>query len=61
MRKSTNDLSLLPAAAARGGRIAGTDEQYDDSPWTREELQAVAWERVKHENWDEYDELPEQP
>ncbi len=37
-----------------------TDE-YDDSPWTREELQALAWERVKHEDWDEYDELPEKP
>jgi hypothetical protein len=30
-------------------------EEYDDSPWTREELQALAWERVKHEDWDEYD------
>jgi hypothetical protein len=29
-------------------------EPYDDSPWTREELQALAWERVKHEDWDEY-------
>ncbi len=33
----------------------------DDSPWTREELQALAWERVKHEDWDEYDNLPEKP
>ena len=33
--------------------------QYDDSPWTREELQALAWERVKNEDWDEYDQLPE--
>ncbi len=32
---------------------------YDDSPWTREELQALAWERVQHEDWDEYDDLPE--
>ena len=37
------------------------DEEYDDSPWTREELQALAWERVKHEDWDEYDDLPEKP
>jgi hypothetical protein len=36
-------------------------DEYDDSPWTREELQALAWERVKHEDWDEYDELPEKP
>ena len=35
------------------------EEEYDDSPWTREELQALAWERVKHEDWDEYDDLPE--
>jgi hypothetical protein len=37
------------------------DDEYDDSPWTREELQALAWERVKHEEWDEYDDLPEKP
>jgi len=37
------------------------EEEYDDSPWTREELQALAWERVKHEDWDEYDNLPEKP
>lgn len=24
-------------------------EEYDDSPWTREELQALAWERIKDE------------
>ena len=35
------------------------EDRYDDSPWTREELQALAWERVKHEDWDEYDEQPE--
>jgi PHD/YefM family antitoxin component YafN of YafNO toxin-antitoxin module len=37
------------------------EDAYDDSPWTREELQALAWERVKHEDWDEYDDLPEKP
>jgi hypothetical protein len=31
------------------------EEEYDDSPWAREELEALAWERVKHEDWDEYD------
>ena len=36
-------------------------DQYDDSPWTKEELEALAWERVKHEDWDEYDDLPEKP
>lgn len=34
-------------------------KDYDDSPWTREELEALAWERVKDEAWDEYDDLPE--
>ena len=36
-------------------------DEYDDSPWTREELQALAWQRVKHQDWDEYDDLPEKP
>ena len=36
-----------------------TEEAYDDSPWTREELQALAWERVQHDDCDEYDNLPE--
>ena len=35
------------------------EDEYDDSPWTREELQALAWERVKNEDLDEYDDLPE--
>jgi hypothetical protein len=37
------------------------DQEYDDSPWTRKELEALAWERVKHEDWDEYDNLPDMP
>lgn len=37
------------------------EDEYDDSPWTREELQALAWERVKDEDWTEYDDLPEKP
>jgi hypothetical protein len=36
-----------------------TEEEYDDSPWTSEDLQALAWERLEHESWDEYDDLPE--
>jgi hypothetical protein len=39
-------------------------EEYDDSPWTREELQALAWDAGKHigwENMDEYDDAPEKP
>ena len=37
------------------------DEGYDDSPWTRKELQALAWKMVKQNDWDEYDHLPEVP
>jgi hypothetical protein len=39
-------------------------DEYDDSPWTREELQALAWEAGKEAGWDdmdEYDNIPEQP
>jgi alpha-D-ribose 1-methylphosphonate 5-phosphate C-P lyase len=38
-----------------------TAPEYDDSPWTREELEALAWERIKDEDWPEYDSLPEKP
>jgi hypothetical protein len=37
-------------------------DAYDDSPWTPEELHALAWEAGKSAGWeemDEYDELPE--
>lgn len=40
------------------------EAEYDDSPWTREELQSLAWEAGKHAGWedvDEYDDLPKQP
>jgi alpha-D-ribose 1-methylphosphonate 5-phosphate C-P lyase len=38
--------------------------EYDDSPWTREELEALAWEAGKQAGWedmDEYDDLSEKP
>ncbi len=38
--------------------------QYDDSPWTPEEREALAWEAGKHAGWDEmgeYDNYPEKP
>jgi hypothetical protein len=35
------------------------EEEYDDSPWTREELQALAWEAGEQTGWDEYDDGPE--
>jgi hypothetical protein len=40
------------------------DEEYDDSPWTREELEALAWEAGKRIGWEEmheYDDIPETP
>ncbi len=40
------------------------DDEYDDSPWTREELESLAWETHKEAGWDdmsEYDNLPEKP
>ncbi len=40
------------------------EEEYDDSPWTREELQALAWEAGKRAGWedmDEYDDAAEEP
>ena len=45
----------------REGEYEQLKVEYDDSPWTREELQALAWESIKHEDWDEYDDLPEKP
>lgn len=38
-----------------------TADGYDDSPWTRAELEALAWERVRHEDWPEYDDPPAKP
>ncbi len=40
------------------------EDEYDDSPWTKEELQALAWEAGKQAGWedmDEYDDAPEKP
>ena len=41
-----------------------TKADYDDSPWTREEMEGLAWEAGKGIGWeemDEYDRLPEKP
>jgi hypothetical protein len=35
--------------------------EYDDSPWTREELQGLAWEVAERTGWEEYDDTPEKP
>jgi alpha-D-ribose 1-methylphosphonate 5-phosphate C-P lyase len=40
------------------------EDEYDDSPWTREELQTLAWQAGKTAGWenmDEYDDAPEKP
>jgi len=34
-------------------------QEYDDSPWTREELEALAWKVAEHTGWEEYDDDPE--
>jgi hypothetical protein len=37
---------------------------YDDSPWTKVELHALAWEAGQEAGWeemDEYDDLSEKP
>jgi PHD/YefM family antitoxin component YafN of YafNO toxin-antitoxin module len=31
-------------------------EEYDDSPWTRRELQSLAWEVSERSDWEEMDE-----
>jgi len=33
-----------------------TREEYDDTPWTPEERDALAWEAGKHAGWEEMDE-----
>ncbi|HVC96790.1 MAG TPA: hypothetical protein VND64_24135 [Pirellulales bacterium] len=37
------------------------EQEYDDSPWTREELQTLAWEAGEHTAWEEYDDAAEKP
>ena len=36
------------------------DKEYDDSPWTREELEALAWQIAERENWEDDDSGSEQ-
>jgi hypothetical protein len=33
-----------------------TDEEYDDTPWTAEERDALAWEAGKHAGWEDMSE-----
>jgi hypothetical protein len=37
------------------------ERQYDDSPWDRDELQALAWDTAERSEWDEYNDAPEKP
>ncbi|HZU37886.1 MAG TPA: hypothetical protein VFA18_18335 [Gemmataceae bacterium] len=37
------------------------EDEYDDSPWTRKELQALAWEIAERADWEEYDDASEKP
>ena len=41
-----------------------TADEYDDSPWTDEEMELLAWEAGKEVGWEEmgeYDHYPEKP
>ena len=42
-------------------RLTDDGYDYDDSDWTREELDALHWEMHKHEPYDEYDDMPDNP
>jgi hypothetical protein len=35
------------------------EQQYDDSPWSRQDLETLAWEAAENTGWDEYDDAPE--
>jgi hypothetical protein len=41
-----------------------TQPEYDDSPWTEEEMELLAWEAGKQAGWEDmedYDHYPEKP
>jgi alpha-D-ribose 1-methylphosphonate 5-phosphate C-P lyase len=37
------------------------ESEYDDSPWTRAELEAVAWQASEQTEWEEYDDAVPKP
>ena len=37
------------------------EDEYDDSPWTREELEALPWEIAERTGWEEMDEYERLP
>jgi hypothetical protein len=36
-------------------------DDYDDTPWTREELEALAWEAGRRTGWEDMDESDKPP
>ncbi len=52
MNPSTNETFIL-LSVEEYERLK--ERPYDDTPWTREELQALAWEVGERSDWDEYD------
>jgi alpha-D-ribose 1-methylphosphonate 5-phosphate C-P lyase len=58
--RTTETYVLLPVAEYE--RVK--QDEYDDAPWTREELQALAWETIERSGWedvDQYDDASEKP
>lgn len=37
------------------------EHEYDDSPWSRGELEALAWQAGEQSEWEEYDNAAEKP
>jgi len=55
-RSPSSDAAKRQASASPPIPSASREEdEYDDSPWTREEIEALAWKAGEHSGWDEYD------
>jgi alpha-D-ribose 1-methylphosphonate 5-phosphate C-P lyase len=37
------------------------EQEYNDSPWTRGELEALAWQAGEQNEWEEYEDGAEKP
>ena len=37
------------------------EQEDDDTPWSREELQSLAWQAGERSDWEEYDDVAEKP
>ena len=51
------DFRLAPRGGIRASEGGGIRRQSLD----KGRAQALAWERIKHEDWEEYDDVPEKP